>query len=1035
MPIRLQNYQHLRTNALGTFTGATSFSWSLRLLIDSMAYTGDALVLGGQFFGMFSLRFTAVSGSNVTLRAGVTRSGSSLSTSTFQVPMGRPVHLACTYSGTDLLVYLNGTLAAWSSAGASLAISEDRPIFLGVASTFAGFTADYTVDDFRLWRNVVLSLAQIQAFRDGLPFPAGLDDPFLAWSLAGDADQNVLLASQGVQSAGASAAFVSTPPPVFADRDMAYVPTVRVLSAAVAPSRKGILIRLEDILNGAPVPPSTLGASPTLTVDGSPADLDAIGPIWQANALPYIYYPLAAPIDPAAEVRLSAPTGWAQAGSRGEVQGMAGLAVTNPGPAILPDLPTGPKQMALGWNVPNAPNYGQVRTYANLVRQMSTGFAPQVGDSSPAVTYDPVTGFPSNVTGGEVYGTLVQSATAVFDPRGYATIPAGAYVLLWDGTGNVRLEERSNVHGFAQVSADLTGPTDKRRTYTLTLNPAGTGQRSAVIRLILGGQISNVRVYGPGTPTDGSEKFHPGYLRMIAGSRLIRFMDATVTNNSPRVTMADFPSRDRFTFDVSSTHKTIARTIASVGPHDNSDGYFLANGRCHVLVTTTAPHGIATGQFVYFSNLGGGVDGDGRLVLNNGTRVNITTIATQSVPAICRVLSPTTLAISLYTGVNGAPGQPAGIQAITGQALVRILNAVPFEDCVEIANRVGADPWICVPHAFTDEAVAELAASLVSVLDPGRKLRVEYTNEHWNIAIAFQQADYCAGQGAISSPSLTATQWYAKRAGEIHAIFAAAFASAGRPGDLIRVFGSQSANPGITSQIVAYCGANGIPVDEIAIAPYFYNAPSGNPTRWAALDPDQLHDLSDLAILRFTGKVAAHRPILQSSFPSARVVCYEGGMEMGVPIQGYGANSVAVAALSRAWVRHPRVRRTVLQYCQNLENEGCHAFAYFALAGPMPDYSGLQGGATWLVYNRTDQPSGLGDGSDGQFDNRTDYQDMGRVVAVVPKGIEEWIAMMEPGAAPGSPAPHLHPFRVGVLGPGMSLGARVLGHPGRDWRY
>jgi hypothetical protein len=1026
--IRFQNQQHIRTGTLSTFTGATTFTWSLRLLIDSMTYTGDAIVFGGQFFGMFALRFTAVSGSNVVMRASVTQAGGgNLTTPTFQVPIGRPVHLAGVYNGSNLRVYLNAASVALTSTTAPLAVSESRLVFVGIDPTVTGFVGDYHLDDLCLWRNVALTTAQLRALRDQVPFDVDPGPAFLSWSLDGTAGQGVLTTSPGVQSAGITTAFISTPPPVFADRDMAYVPSVRVQSAALAPSGKGILIRLEDVVHGGPVAPSAIGTTPTLTVDGAPVDLAAIGPLWQANTLPYVYYPLAVAVDPAAAVRLSAPVGWAQAGALGEVQGMADLAVASPGPAILPELPTGPKQLNLGWNVPAPYNYSQVRAYANLLRQGSRYFGPQVSGTTPTITYDPVTLFPSDVTGGEIACRVSLTAGAVFDPRGYATLPAGTYVLLWDGTGNARLLEEVG-HGFSQVSSDLVGPTDKRRTYSLTLTNNPALSRGVQLRLVISGQVANVRVHGPATPLDGSEKFHPGYLRMLAGSRLIRFMDATQTNNSSRVALADLPNPDQFTFDAASHFKSVSRSIASIGPYENADGYFFPNGRTHLLVTTTTPHGLATGQLVYFTNLTGGTDGNGQLVLNNGTRVNLGWIATSSLPTICRVLSPTTLALGLFTGITGAPGQPAGTQAITGQVRLDIANIMPFADCIELGNRVGADPWICVPHAFTDEATAALAAGLVPVLGPGRKLRVEYTNEHWNLAPGFQQAEFCASQGAIVG--LTPTQWYAKRTGEVHAIFAAAFASAGRPGDLIRIFGSQSANSGITSQIVGYCAAQAIPVDEIAIAPYFYNAPGNSPTRWAALDPDQAHDLSDLAILRFTGKVAAHRAILQASYPAAAVVCYEGGMELGVATQNYGGNAATAAALSRAWVRHPRIRRTVLQYCQNLENEGCAAFAYYGLAGDMPNYSGMSGSATWFAYNRTDQPAGLGDGSDGRFDNRADFQDLGRVVSVVGQGVEEWIGMMaaaDEGKAEVDPRPSSMPGRIT---PAQLRGRRARHRPG-----
>jgi hypothetical protein len=995
MPVRLQNYQHLRTNQFGTFTGATSFTWSIRLQVDSMAYSGDAIVLGGQFFGMFTLRFTGVSGSNVVMRAGVTQVGGGLSTSTFQVPMGRPVHLAGVYNGTVLYIYLNATLVAWSDISAALAVSENRPIFLGVDPSFTGFAADYHLDDLYLWRNVALSTAQLRALRDGTAFASDPGPPFLSWSLDGDADDAVLTTSPGVQSAGIAIASVSSPPPVFAARDMAYSPSVRVSSAVVAPSGKGIIIRLEDIISGVQVAPSAIGTAPTLTIDGGSANIAAIGPIWQANVLPYIYYPLAAAVAPDADVRISAAAGWAQAGSRGEVQGMDSLSVSNPGPEILSDIPATTKRMGFGWNIPAPYNFSQVKIFANLMRQGSFGFFTASG--TPSYTLDATTRFPVNVTGGELYCRPVIFPGATFDPKGYASLPNGSYTLLWDGTGDARLSDETNDHSFSQTSADLAGPTGKRRTYSLSLGTGLSAVRSPQFRLTFSGAVSNVRIYPPGAATDGSEKFHPGFMRMIEGARCLRFMDTNMTNGSSWARAADLPAPGQFTFDATIPFRQVSSTVVSMGPHDNSDSYFLAQGRCYVLVTTAAPHNLTTGQVVHFTNLSGG-SGSGRILLANGT--TRAELADSNYKFPCRVMSPTTFAIALFTGISGAPGQPAGTQSFAGQARADLANTMTYEDCIELANLAESDPWICVPHAFTDEATADLAASMAEVLGAGRKLRVEYTNEHWNISNGFFQSEYCVGQGALAG--LSASQWYAKRSGEVHAIFAAAFASAGRSADLVRVFGSQSVNPAVTGAIVDHCEANGIAIDEIAIAPYFYPDPATTPSRWAALSADQVHDLSDLSMLRFRGYASAHRATLRVKFPAADVVCYEGGLEMGVPLQGYGANSTAAAALSRAWVRHPRARKAALQYCQNLEDEGCTLLVYYGLAGGFPDYSGLSGGATWFAYNRTDEPSGTGDGTDGKFDNRTALSDLSRTVSVVGKAAGEWIAL---AAGEGSPAP------------------------------
>ena len=55
-------------------------------------------------------------------------------------------------------------------------------------------------------------------------------------------------------------------------------------------------------------------------------------------------------------------------------------------------------------------------------------------------------------------------------------------------------------------------------------------------------------------------------------------------------------------------------------------------------------------------------------------------------------------------------------------------------DFIELANRIGAAPWIVIPTAFTDEDCSGLGAWLASPgrLKEGREILVEFGNENWN---------------------------------------------------------------------------------------------------------------------------------------------------------------------------------------------------------------------------------------------------------------------------------------------------------------
>ena len=55
-------------------------------------------------------------------------------------------------------------------------------------------------------------------------------------------------------------------------------------------------------------------------------------------------------------------------------------------------------------------------------------------------------------------------------------------------------------------------------------------------------------------------------------------------------------------------------------------------------------------------------------------------------------------------------------------------------DFLELAQRVGASPWIVIPTVFTDDECAGLGAWLAAPgrVEAGREVLVEFGNENWN---------------------------------------------------------------------------------------------------------------------------------------------------------------------------------------------------------------------------------------------------------------------------------------------------------------
>ena len=61
-----------------------------------------------------------------------------------------------------------------------------------------------------------------------------------------------------------------------------------------------------------------------------------------------------------------------------------------------------------------------------------------------------------------------------------------------------------------------------------------------------------------------------------------------------------------------------------------------------------------------------------------------------------------------------------------------VWRGAPVEVMVALANRIGADPWVNMPHAADDAYMRAFAEYMRDHLDPGLRAHVEYSNELWN---------------------------------------------------------------------------------------------------------------------------------------------------------------------------------------------------------------------------------------------------------------------------------------------------------------
>jgi hypothetical protein len=334
-----------------------------------------------------------------------------------------------------------------------------------------------------------------------------------------------------------------------------------------------------------------------------------------------------------------------------------------------------------------------------------------------------------------------------------------------------------------------------------------------------------------------------------------------------------------------------------------------------------------------------------------------------------------------------------GTAALNKPIEVAKIGTPPLTDMIELVNELpDCDAWFCMPHVMSDEGADEIITVIARNLAPGRKLYLEYSNECWNFGTSFPQSFYCTSMARVEGLA-SGHEYYMVRYHNLCTRAQAVFDREGRPNDLVWVVGSLAVHPGLTSILVNFAHSRGYRVDAIAVAPYLnYTVPFGSQT-----DIDQIMDGFAMGLKHdsfASGStldqiMAAHKNTLRSRYPNGVVITYEGGIER---IPGQESHTLY-------WARHPRMRHCYHRFLQMLQDGGVDLYVDFLVSLHDAEW-------VWSKYNSWNTKDGVGDGSDGLFDNRTTFtyvsgvateNPMQRVELVSPPGfaMKEWNGLLE----------------------------------------
>lgn len=736
---------------------------------------------------------------------------------------------------------------------------------------------------------------------------------------------------------------------------------INVKEVKVGTSGKTIVVLFQDAV-GADTYPTTLNSSPSIKINGGNA-LTLNNPLF-GESLNYAMFalPSGTIISPTDTVTFSANNAWMTTAA-GSVQMSVDVAVSNKvGVPLVPTFVQGIKTMNIGMNILNPTYYSVSYLYSNLFRH-STGW-------QGTCTIDPVTGEIVSSSGVIKTNITASNLDNGYDAKGYPASPPGDWTLMWDGADVVSLLNSGPGNGtLTTKTTQLTGGTDNKIVYTLSFAPSDTYCASLQCSISKSNpDVKNIRVYPPGEPIDGSNRFHANLIDRVGNLRSLRFMDLTNTNSSNIINYdEDWVKLENIR--VYSRKPDVVANVTWHAPFDNSMVIMeSANGWVAVEFTTSAPHGFKTGQTATFSGITLTFADDSTKSLNGYT------------PSCVYVSAPNKFAISVYTGNSGNIVKD---KSATGTASIAMTAVLPLEDLCDMCNVTDTDMWICMPHLIDNQSVSKMAGIIADRLDASHHVRVEYSNECWNYAASFQQYNYMRIMAATTG--VLPKQFYAKRACEIHDIFQGVFEAKGRPNSLIRIIAAQAGAVAQTTSVIApWMLANGKKVDEWAVAPYYVAGPATYLSTWDMMDVDQHLDANELYLMYGKSYVSRcmeqHKAVLQNYYPDVSICAYEGATELG----SRATNSVVKWRMGRQWTRHPRFLDFIRFWFQNWQDQGCVNFQWFTLS--MPLYTGY----LWTVYIGTSQQAGKGDGSDGKFNNLTNIEDLRSIVSVLGYGINEW---------------------------------------------
>ncbi len=282
------------------------------------------------------------------------------------------------------------------------------------------------------------------------------------------------------------------------------------------------------------------------------------------------------------------------------------------------------------------------------------------------------------------------------------------------------------------------------------------------------------------------------------------------------------------------------------------------------------------------------------------------------------------------SGVNGNDPNPVWATRARVDGIGSPANGpgIAIEHMIALANHANADAWFNVPWNADDDYVRNMAQLVHDGMPGNRHVYVELGNEVWNYMFGVtNQAEKEGLAKGFASPRDRVEAMlmrYAENTSRVMRIWSKVFAD--RPGQLVRVSGTQSANPWVSEVILGAQGKLAPDVDALAIAPYFGHdliQNSGPGLTDFAKAEAQLVPLAQRAV-----DVDMQQQAAVAKKYGKRLIAYEAGQHLT------GPNVELIAALNRS----PKMYDAYKVYLAGWKARVNDAIVLYNATGPIGQY-------------------------------------------------------------------------------------------------